>query len=140
MNQLRKLVKKIIPVLVIILLAGLILSRVFSPERGQSIEVFISAGEAFNHQGKYAEVCGEVVSVSTIHSIDGEPTFINFGEDYPNQHFTGLIWGNDRTAWHRSPEDLYSNRQLCVEGYIRIHEDTPQIRITSPEQIRYKNE
>jgi len=140
MKQLRKFVKKIIPVLVIILLAGLILSRVFSPNRNQSIEVFINAGEAINHQDKYAEVCGEVVSVQNVQQIGGEPTFINFEEEYPNQHFTGLIWGEDRQGWHRSPKDLYTNRQICVEGFIRIHEGTPQIRITSPKQIRYKNE
>lgn len=139
MNLLRKQVKKIIPVLVIILLVGLLLSRVFSPDRQLSIEITTSASEAIHHQGKYAEVCGEVVSVQTVQQIDGEPTFINFEEEYPNQHFTGLIWGEDRLAWHNSPEDHYTNRNICVEGVIQIHEGTPQIRISSPEQVRFQN-
>jgi hypothetical protein len=140
MKQLRKLVKKLIPVIVVILLAGLVLSRVVSPDRQQKIEVITTASEAGDHQGKYAEVCGEVVTVQTIRQIGGEPTFINFEEDYPNQYFTGVIWGEDRLAWDNSLEDLYTNRQICVEGYIRIHEGTPQIRITSPGQVRYKRE
>lgn len=140
MNQLRKIIKKFIPVLVIILFTGLILSRVFSPDRQQKIEVTTTASKAVEHQGKYAEVCGEVVSVQTIKQIGGEPTFINFEESYPNQHFTGVIWGEDRPAWDSSPEDLYTNRQICVEGFIQIHEGTPQIRINSPVQVRYNNE
>ena len=139
MNQLRKYVKKFIPVLVIILFTGLILSRVFSPDRPQTVEVTTTAGEAAMHQGKYAEVCGEAVSVQTIRQIDGKPTFINFEKDYPEQLFTGVIWGEDRLAWHSSPEDLYTNRSICVEGVIRMHEGTPQIRITSPEQVRFQN-
>ena len=136
MNKLRKYIKKSIPVLIIILFAGLILSRVFSPDHRQSIEVTTTASEAIHHQGKYAEVCGEAVSVQLIRQIGGEPTFINFEEDYPNQYFTGVIWGEDRLAWHSSPEDLYTNRNICVEGVIRMHEGTPQIRISSPEQVR----
>ncbi len=139
MNQLRKQIKKFIPVLIIILFAGLILSRVFSPDRQQSIEITTTASEAINHQGKYAEVCGKVMSVQTVREIGGEPTFINFEDDYPNQLFTGLIWGEDRQAWPSSPEDLYTNRQICVEGFIRIHEGTPQIRISAPEQVRFQN-
>lgn len=139
MNQLRKYNKKFIPVLLFILFVGLILSRVFSPDRQQSIEVTTSASEAINHQGKYAEVCGEVVSVQTISQIGGEPTFINFEEDHPNQLFTGLIWGDDRPAWQSTPEDLYTNRNICVEGSIRLHEGTPQIRISSPKQVRFQN-
>jgi len=139
MNQLRKYIKKFIPFLVIILFAGLILSRVFSPDRRQTIEVSTSASKAYHHEGKYAVVCGKVVSVQTIQKIGGEPTFINFEEDYPNQHFTGLIWGEDRLDWESAPEDLYTNRMVCVEGYIRIHEGTPQIRVTSPGQVRYRN-
>ncbi|WP_069130098.1 hypothetical protein [Rhodohalobacter halophilus] len=139
MNQLRKYIKKFIPVLIIILFVGLILSRVFSPERQQRVEVTATASEAADHQGKYAEVCGEAISVQTIKQIGGEPTFINFEEEYPNQHFTGVIWGDDRSAWQSSPEDLYTNRQICVEGFIQMHEGTPQIRISSPEQVRFQN-
>ncbi|PKD43688.1 hypothetical protein [Rhodohalobacter barkolensis] len=139
MNQLRKYTKKLLPLLIIVLFTGLILSRVFTPDRQQNIEVTTSANEAGEHRGKYAEVCGEVVSVQTIYQIDGEPTFINFGEEYPNQHFTGLIWGEDRAEWQTLPEDLYINRNICVEGYIQIHEGTPQIRINSTEQVRFQN-
>lgn len=139
MNQLRKIIKKFIPVLIIILFTGLILSRVFSPDPQHRIEVTTTASDAADHQGKYAEVCGEVVSVQTVKQIGGEPTFINFEEDYPDQHFTGVIWGENRLAWGNSPEDLYTNRRICVEGFIQIHEGTPQIRINSPEQVRIQN-
>lgn len=140
MIQLRKYIKKLLPLLIIVLFTGLILSRVFKPDRQQNIEVTTSASEAGEHQGKYAEVCGEVISVQTIKQIGGEPTFINFEENYPNQHFTGVIWGEDRLAWDSYPEDLYTNRQICVEGFIQMHEGTPQIRINSPGQVRYDND
>ena len=50
--------------------------------------VVIKDFEAIRYVGRYVEVCGLVVSVTT--SPFGT-AFINFGREYPNQTFAGFI-------------------------------------------------
>jgi hypothetical protein len=137
MKKFRSLQKPAAGIIILILFGGLVLSRVFSPASGNSgdPEIRITAHDTAEHIGAYAEVCGTVVSVVTITSISGEPTFINFEEDYPSQLFTVVIWGENRPAWHSSPESLYEHRQVCVIGTIREHRGTPQIVAERPGQL-----
>ncbi len=139
MKKLRKFAKKAIPVIAVILLLGLILSRVYQPDSTVTPEVSISAVDAEEHIGETAEVCGVVASASYAQHIGGEPTFINFKEDHPNQVFTVVIWGSNRLAWDQPPEQLYQGREICVTGRIELHEDVPQIEVQSPDQIRIQN-
>lgn len=139
MKNLRKFTKKAIPVIAIILLLGLVLSRVYQPDSAVTPEVSVTAHEAGEHIGKAAEVCGNVASANHAQQVGGEPTFINFEEDHPNQVFTVVIWGNQRMAWDHPPEELYQNREICVTGRIEMHNDTPQIEVHSPDQISIRN-
>jgi len=136
MKFIRKNVKIIIPILAGILIIGLLLSRVFQPGSEPEPEIRIEASEAINYIGRTAEVCGAVASVSFLSDITGQPTFINFDEPYPDQTFTVVIWGENRHSWHHPPEDLYENREICVSGRIRLHEGSPQIIASSPDQIK----
>jgi hypothetical protein len=63
------------------------------PAKAQSI----SAVDAKAHIGENATVCGKVASEHTATSSRGEPTFINLDAAYPNQVFTILVWGDDRS-------------------------------------------
>jgi len=51
-------------------------------------QVVIKDSEAIRYVGRYVEVCGLVVSVTT--SPFGT-AFINFGREYPNQTFAGFV-------------------------------------------------
>ena len=139
MNKLRKFSKKVIPIVAIILLLGLILSRVYQPDSTLRPEITISAEEANQYIGDLAEVCGTAVSADFAEHIGGEPTFINFEEPHPNQLFTVVIWGNDRPSWSHPPEELYANREVCVSGRVRMHDGTPQIVADSPDQFRFRD-
>lgn len=138
MKHFRSTIKKIIPLLLLILIIGLILSRIYSPDPDISPEITIHASDASKHRGKLAEVCGVVASARIVQEISGEPTFINLEKPYPEQQFTAVIWGEHRDAWKISPEELYLNRAVCITGTIRFHEDVPQIIVTTPEQIRFQ--
>ncbi len=133
----RKWILRLMPVLAILMVAGLILSRVYQPEpRDTRPDLQISAFEASDHIGERAVVCGIVESANFIPSIDGEPTFLNLGRPYPDQPFTVVIWGEDRGRWTVPPEERYLTRHICVTGTIRDHEGTPQIRVREPYRIR----
>ncbi len=138
MRSLRKWIKYLFPVLVVILLLGLIFSRVYQPESGSNLDpqVRVNAFEASDHIGITAEVCGRVASAEYVTMVVGDPTFLNLEQPHPDQPFTAIIWGEDRHHWQTPPDQLYNNREICVTGQIENHEGTPQIRVTSPEQIR----
>jgi len=126
----------LLPVIILFMLTGLVLSRVWQPEPSQmEPEIQISAFEAGDYIGTVAEVCGVVESADYVRSIDGEPTFLNLGRAYPNQPFTAVIWGNDRRKWSTAPEIQYLHREICIIGEIDEHEGIPQIRVTDPGQV-----
>ena len=137
-QNIRKSIPWLLPLVVAILVIGLVLSRVIGTESDSvppEPEIFISADEASNNIGAAAEVCGEVVSSDFLPRVNGEPTFLNFGDPYPNQVFTAVIFGDDRNQFVIPPEDAYINQEICVSGIIRMHDNDPQIVISNPEQV-----
>lgn len=136
MKNIRNNLKYIFPVLIVIMIAGLVLSRIYQPESPPpEPEIRITAAEARDHIGTPAEVCGKVVSADYLQQVGGKPTFINLGRPYPDQTFTAVIWGDDRTKWTKPPELQYEEQNVCVTGKIESHEGTPQIIVSSPGQI-----
>ena len=73
----------------------------------------ITAAEAKDYVGKQATVCGVVASTRYAASTRGRPTFLNLDEPYPNQIFTAVIWGSDRSKFGE-PEKAYANKRVCV--------------------------
>lgn len=122
------------------LVVGLLLSRhLVGPDAsGEGPAVEITAREAAEHVGERAKVCGEVAGVTHATGIGGEPTFINLEREHPDQPLTALIWGNDRARWRTAPERRYPGREICVTGEIEMHEGTPQIIVSSPQQIHVR--
>jgi hypothetical protein len=95
----------------------------------------IPTREAKNHVGEKRTVCGKVVGIHFVSSGKGQPTFVHFDEQYPNQIFTLVIWGTDRPKFGR-PEDLYRDKELCVSGKIISYLGIPEIVATSPNQVQ----
>lgn len=137
-DEIRENLKYVFPVLIIMII-GLILSRMYQPEPAiPAPEVHISAAEAVNHIGTPAKVCGTVVSADYVREIDGKPTFLNFGKPHPNQLFTAVIWGKDRLKWSSPPQQKFAKGQICVIGIVEMYEGTPQIIVKEPEQIEFQ--
>ncbi len=95
----------------------------------------ITASEAQNHVGRTATVCGQVASTHFAASTRGRPTFINLDKPYPNQIFTGVIWGSDRSKFG-NPEQSYKDKRICVSGRITIYRGTPETVISEPSQVQ----
>jgi hypothetical protein len=136
MKNIRKRLKYIFPALILVMIAGLVLSRVYRPDADvPEPEVRIKAVEAGGYIGTAAEVCGEVASADYLPRVNGRPTFLNLGRPYPDHPFTAVIWGDNRSKWTEPPEQRYANREICVTGLIETHEGTPQIIVNGPGQI-----
>jgi hypothetical protein len=94
----------------------------------------ISPAEAKNHIGERATVCGKAASTHYAARTKGGPTFINLDEPYPNQIFTILIWGSDRSKFG-SPESTYAEKRICVTGLIKEYGGVPEVVAEQPSQI-----
>ena len=91
--------------------------------------------EAKDHIGESATVCGSVVSTRYAASTKGQPTFLNLEKPYPNQIFTVVIWGSNRSRFG-TPESEYKGKRICVTGKIADYRGVPEIVASNPEQIR----
>src|ERR1700721_3421141 len=93
-------------------------------------KVVIKDSEAIRYVGRYVEVCGLVVSVTT--SPFGT-AFINFGREYPNQTFAGFIPADSGITAVQLTR--LQGKNICIVGTIELHKGKPEIKITSMYQI-----
>ena len=90
----------------------------------------VKDSEAVRYVGRYVEVRGFVVSVTT--SPLGT-TFINFGREYPDQTFAGFV-----AADAKMPTDQLTTLEgkiIGIVGTIELHEGKPEIKVMSMYQI-----
>jgi len=97
-----------------------------------SVAATLSAADAKNHIGEQATVCGQVASERTATGSRGEPTFINLGTAYPNQIFTILIWGENRSSVEPLPSD---GVRVCATGKIQEYRGVPEIVVRNKAQL-----
>jgi hypothetical protein len=95
----------------------------------------LSAAEAKDYVGETATVCGEVVSTRYAASTKGQPMFLNLDKPYPNQIFTVVIWGSNRSKFGR-PEVDYKEKRICVTGKIAEFRGVPEIVADDTRQIK----
>jgi hypothetical protein len=77
---------------------------------------------------------GTVASTHYAPRSRGQPTFLNHGHAYPNEDFTAVIWGENRSQF-RTPEDLEGHR-ICVTGQITLYRGKPEAILDSPLQLK----
>jgi len=90
----------------------------------------IKDSEAIRYVGKYVEVCGLVVSVTT--SPFGT-AFINFGREYPNQIFAAFVPADSGITADQITK--LQGKNVGIVGTIELHKGKPEIKIMSIYQI-----
>jgi hypothetical protein len=106
---------------------GLLLCLIATQADEQKV---IKDSEAIRYVGRYVEVCGLVVSVTT--SPFGT-AFINFGREYPNQTFAGFV-----PADSGIPADQVTKlrgKNIGIVGTIELYKGKPEIKVMSIYQI-----
>ena len=92
----------------------------------------IKDSEAVQYVGRYVEVRGLVVSVTT--SPLGT-IFINFGREYPNQTFAGFIAAGSKIATDQRIATL-QGKIIGIIGTIELYQGKPEIKVMSTDQIK----
>lgn len=83
-------------------------------------------------EGEGVTVKGEVVGARTTSS----GTFLNLGEDYPDQDLAVVIWEDNVDNWPTTPpESKYDNKEIAVTGTLEVYEGSPQIEVNSPNDV-----
>ena len=90
----------------------------------------IKDSEAIRNVGRYVEVCGLVVSVT---SSPLGTTFINFGREYPNQSFAGFVAADSGITADQITK--LQGKNIGIVGTIELHKGKPEIKILSMYQI-----
>jgi hypothetical protein len=93
------------------------------------------AADAAHHVGETATVCGIVASGKFDRDLKSQPTFLDFEKPYPDQVFTAVIFGQDRSKFG-SPETALRGQQVCVTGRIQDRSGLPEIILNDPKQLR----
>ena len=120
--------------LVFLLLTVLLASQLITSV-SYAQEISITANDAAKHIGEMQTVCGMVASSKFASQSKKQPTFINLDQPYPNQIFTIVIWGSDRSKFPEPPEDLYMGKKVCVKGMIKSYKGKPEVIVNDPSQI-----
>jgi hypothetical protein len=94
-------------------------------------EFLIDPSDAATHVGQSTTVSGAVVAVFV--SKRGN-AFINFGDKYPNQTFTGWIPPGTPLASDISLQ-LLQGKKVKITGTIELYYGNPEIKITSKDQL-----
>jgi hypothetical protein len=94
----------------------------------------LSPEDAAHHVGETATVCGLVASAKFDAELQSQPTFLDFTKPYPDQVFTAVIFGADRTKFG-TPETSLRGKRVCVTGKIQQQHDMPEIILSDPKQL-----
>lgn len=92
----------------------------------------IDVKDVDDYIGKKVTVCTRVYSVRTTATI----TQISVGDDYPNNPLTIIVFGRNYPKFDMALNDLYLDKNICVEGIITEYKGKPQIVIEEPEDIK----
>lgn len=104
------------------LTSSVVAALVFGVSSAASAQT-LTTSEATKHIGENKTVCGEIAGEHTASTSRGTPTFINLDRPYPNQVFTILIWGEDRTRVGEFPK----SGRVCATGPISNYRGVPEI-------------
>lgn len=96
----------------------------------------LSWRDALAHVGEWVAICGPVVSTSFRPDVNGSPTFLNIGRDFPDPtRFQVVIWGENLGNFDYEADTLYDNREVCVSGEVVEFNGVAEMEVVEPGQV-----
>jgi hypothetical protein len=92
--------------------------------------------EAKDYVQRIKTVCGPVVNTHAINDDTDKVTFLDLGRSFPaKSRFTVLIGEGDHSGFLSNPSIYFLNKDICVTGFIELHENVAYIYADSAHQI-----
>jgi hypothetical protein len=79
----------------------------------------VSADSLAYYEGQLIRLCDTVTGVH-ISTGKSETTFINFGETFPNNSFSLVIFQKDAESFSYKPSEFLVNKKLCITGMVKM--------------------
>jgi len=92
----------------------------------------IDACQARNYYGKEVIVEGKVIAT---YLSKKNNLFLNFGNPYPKQCFSAVIFNSDLSKFGVGSEKYYDQKTVRIRGKIQEYQGKPEIILKTPEQI-----
>jgi micrococcal nuclease len=92
----------------------------------------VQACDAWRYIGKEMVVEGRVVQGTKSRT---STVFLNFGDSYPDNCFTAVIFSSDSGSFPENPQSYYSGRTVRVTGLIKEYQGKPEIILEKAGQI-----
>lgn len=73
----------------------------------------ITPNEAKSHLGQSVTVCGQITSAQFISQMDGHPTFLGYGNLFPNHSFAIVIMENELVTFPYNPARPEESECMC---------------------------
>lgn len=105
---------------------------VSQPASEPSVTGVIDACDAGSYNGKSVTMQGYVAAVSR--SAKSNTVFMNFGEAYPNNCFTAVIFSSDLDKFPNFSS--YDGKNVLLTGRVQLYQGKPEIILKEPSQIR----
>jgi len=96
-------------------------------------QIVTTADSAIYYDSTLVTICDRVADTYLTKS---NTTMLNFGNKYPNQSLTVVIFESDRQNFNVAPEESFKDKRVCVTGKIKLYKGKPEIIIKSPNQIK----
>ena len=93
----------------------------------------IALQDLSKHAGEKVTVCAKVYGIKYLDRSG--TTFINVGAAYPSSPLTIVIFKKDRSNFAKVPEQLYSNKNICVTGTLTQYKGKAEIIVSKPDAI-----
>jgi hypothetical protein len=102
-----------------------------------SLAQVVSLDSIAKYEGKSITVCSKVMGIY-VSKNEKKVTYINFGNPYPDNTFTAVIFEKDLPNFKYNPAEYLKDKNVCITGIVKIYRGKPEIIITDEEQLKIK--
>jgi DNA/RNA endonuclease YhcR with UshA esterase domain len=95
----------------------------------------IRASEAAQHIGEFVTVNAVVADTAYLPKSNGQPTFLNLDQPFPDSPLAVAIWGENRSKWSNPPDQWFKDKTVAVTGKVTLWHGKPQLVVNDPSQI-----
>lgn len=98
-------------------------------------QTFIKIEDANKHIGDSVKICSKIYGGNFYSRIQGSPTYLYVGDDFPKNPLAVFILKKDRENFEDRPEMMYVYKDVCISGKLELDKGKPVLVVTKPAQI-----
>jgi hypothetical protein len=102
-----------------------------------SFSQIVSLDSIAKYAGKTVTVCSKVQG-TFVSKGEKKTTYISFGNPYPDNTFTAVIFETDLPNFKYNPSEYLKDKNVCITGLVKIYKGKPEIIVNDESQLKFK--